>query len=96
MAGDRARTGAAEKRSNMASGSRNENSDTAGSLDSETAIEKNNHQEGQVTDTVVSQLMIAGRREWGTQVLRTCFYNHDIKDICKIRLSDRMHEDVIA
>jgi ribonuclease HI len=44
----------------------------------------------------VSQLMIAGRREWDTQVLRTCFYNHDIKDICKIRLSDRMHEDVIA
>jgi hypothetical protein len=34
--------------------------------------------------------------EWDTQVLETCFYNHDIEEICKIRLSERMHEDVIA
>jgi hypothetical protein len=40
--------------------------------------------------------MIRGCREWDTQLLRTCFYNHDIEEISKIRLSDRMEEDAIA
>jgi hypothetical protein len=44
----------------------------------------------------VSQLMTPGRCEWDTQVLRTCFYNHDIDEISKIRLSERMEEDIIA
>jgi hypothetical protein len=28
--------------------------------------------------------------------LRTCFYNHDIEEIKKIRLSDRLDDDVVA
>jgi hypothetical protein len=42
----------------------------------------------------VSQLMTPGRREWDEQILRTCFYNHDIDEIKKIRLSDRLKDYV--
>jgi hypothetical protein len=61
-------------------------------VDFETAIEKDHYQEGQITVTVgITTRMTPGRREWDTQVLKTCFYNHDIEEICKIRLSERMH-----
>jgi hypothetical protein len=40
--------------------------------------------------------MTPGRREWDIQVLRTCFFHHDIQEICKIRISGRMEEDKIA
>jgi hypothetical protein len=40
--------------------------------------------------------MFPGRREWDTELLRTCFYSHDIEEIIKITLSDRMQEDVLA
>jgi hypothetical protein len=40
--------------------------------------------------------MFPSRREWDTELLRTCFYSHDIEEIIKITLSDRMQEDVLA
>jgi hypothetical protein len=44
----------------------------------------------------VSQLMIRGSREWDDNVLSTCFFNHDIQEVKKIRLSNRIDEDVVA
>jgi hypothetical protein len=37
----------------------------------------------------VSQLMTPGRREWDMRTLETCFHNHDIEEIKKIRLWER-------
>jgi hypothetical protein len=34
--------------------------------------------------------------EWDEQILRTCFYSHDIKEIQKIKLWDRLVDDVVA
>jgi hypothetical protein len=30
------------------------------------------------------------------QVLKTCLYNHDIEEICKIRLSNMIRDDTIV
>jgi hypothetical protein len=40
--------------------------------------------------------MIAGRREWDEEVLRTCLYQHNIEVIKRVRLSDRIEDDFIA
>jgi hypothetical protein len=67
----------------MARGRRFKNPNLEGPLDSKTVIHENQLEEGQnkvkvgVTDT---------------QTLKTCFYNHDIEEIDKIRLSDRLQE----
>jgi hypothetical protein len=45
---------------------------------------------------LTSLLMTSGWKEWDEQILRSCFYNHDIEVIKRIRLSDRIEEDVIA
>jgi hypothetical protein len=44
----------------------------------------------------VSQLMVPGRREWDVQVLRSCLLPHDVVEVQKIWLSDRVEEDTIA
>jgi hypothetical protein len=40
--------------------------------------------------------MAPGRKEWDRQLLKTCFYDHDIEEICRIRLSNAIQEDTIA
>jgi hypothetical protein len=40
--------------------------------------------------------MTPRRREWDGHILRTCFYNHDMEEIQKIQLSDRLDDDVAA
>jgi hypothetical protein len=44
----------------------------------------------------VSQLMQSGQCEWDMQKLRSCLHPHDIEEICKIHLSERYIEDMIA
>jgi hypothetical protein len=44
----------------------------------------------------VSQLMQPGHREWDLQVLNSCLYPRDVDEVCKIRLSERIEEDMIA
>jgi hypothetical protein len=44
----------------------------------------------------VSQLMVPGRCEWDMNVLRSCLLPHDVEEVRKICLSDRITEDVIA
>jgi hypothetical protein len=40
--------------------------------------------------------MTIGRQEWDLQKLRSCMYMHDIDEVLKIRLSERIQEDTIA
>jgi hypothetical protein len=44
----------------------------------------------------VSQLMITGRREWDTHMIRTCMYPHDADEVLKIRLSERIPDDFVV
>jgi hypothetical protein len=39
--------------------------------------------------------MVPGRREWDIPLLRSIFYRHDVEEILKIRLSNRVEEDFI-
>jgi hypothetical protein len=40
--------------------------------------------------------MIPGKREWDTQIMQSILYPHDIQEVLKIRLSDRVPEDFVA
>jgi hypothetical protein len=44
----------------------------------------------------VFQLMIPGGREWDVQLLKSILYSHDVDEVLKIRLSNRVSEDHIA
>jgi hypothetical protein len=44
----------------------------------------------------VSQLMLPGRREWDEQMLNKCMYSHDVAEVLKIRLLDRLQSDHIS
>jgi hypothetical protein len=44
----------------------------------------------------VSQLLIEGRREWDVQLLNSILYRHDVEEILKIKLFDRVQEDHMA
>jgi hypothetical protein len=35
-------------------------------------------------------------KDWNEQLLRTCLYPHDVDEVLKIRLPDRVEEDFIA
>jgi hypothetical protein len=35
-------------------------------------------------------------REWDLQVPNSCLYPHDVDEVCKIWLSERIEEDMIA
>jgi hypothetical protein len=65
-------------------------------MDSMSTVWKISLRKGRTRLRWVSQLMTSGRREWDEQILQTCFYNHDIDEIKKIRLSDRLEDDVVA
>jgi hypothetical protein len=40
--------------------------------------------------------MMPGKREWDVQVLRSCFFQHDVTEVEKNRLSEGIPDDVIA
>jgi hypothetical protein len=44
----------------------------------------------------VSQLMKPGTYEWDEQVINSCLYPHDAKEVLNIRLTHRAEEDIIA
>lgn len=44
----------------------------------------------------VSQLMKQDSREWDVNMLEACLFQHDIDEVMKIRLSDRVQEDYVA
>jgi hypothetical protein len=44
----------------------------------------------------VSQLMVPGWREWDMNVLHSCLLPHDVQEVRKIHLSDRIMKDTIA
>jgi hypothetical protein len=44
----------------------------------------------------VSQLMVPGRREWDVQLLKSVFYPHDVQEVLKVRLSERVPEDHVV
>jgi hypothetical protein len=44
----------------------------------------------------VSQLMVSGRREWDETRLKECKYPHDVQEVLKICLSQRVLDDHIA
>jgi hypothetical protein len=53
-------------------------------------------QRGRARIRWVSQLIILGRREWDVPLLHSIFHRHDVEEILKIRLSDRLQDDFIA
>jgi hypothetical protein len=44
----------------------------------------------------VSQLMVPGWREWNEQLLNEYMYPHDVVEVLKIRLSERIQSNHIA
>jgi hypothetical protein len=38
----------------------------------------------------LSQLMVPGRREWNDQLLNEYMYPHDVAEVMKIKLSERV------
>jgi hypothetical protein len=44
----------------------------------------------------VSQLMKPGLREWDEQIMATCLYAHDVKEVLKLRLPVRGGYDFVA
>jgi hypothetical protein len=40
--------------------------------------------------------MLPDRREWNEQLLKECLYPHDVNEVLKIRLSERIPDDHIA
>jgi hypothetical protein len=75
---------------------RNQSSDLARFKDSTTAFSEDQWEKSRGRLRWVSQLMVPGRCEWDMNVLRSCLLPHDVEEVRKIRLSDRITEDVIA
>jgi hypothetical protein len=44
----------------------------------------------------VSQLMLPDGSEWNEQLLKECMYPHNVNEVLKIRLSERIQDDHIA
>jgi hypothetical protein len=65
-------------------------------MDFETAVSASKFEQGKNKAKMGVTTYDSCQREWDIQLLKTCFCNHDFEEINKIRLSEKMEEDVIT